>query len=83
MSLNDDLREDAQRMLDGMTVHRDRFAKRVLDHVRLSEIAMQRINALELANAKQQGLLDQYDKRIRELQAKIDNPFGSMFGSKA
>ena len=83
MSLNDELREDAQRMLDGMTVHRDRFARRVLDHVRLSEVALKRIAELELANAKQQGLLDQYDKRIKALQAQIDNPFGSMFGGKA
>lgn len=83
MSLNDELRDDAQRMLDGMTVHRDRFAKRVLDHIRLSETAMRRINELELQNAKQQGLLDQYDKRIQALQAQIANPFGSMFGGKS
>ena len=83
MSLHDELRDQAQRILDGMTVNREQFARRVLNMLALNETAMRRISDLEREAAQRQGLLNQYDARIKALQAKLDNPFGSMFGSKS
>lgn len=80
MSLTADTKEQAQRMLDGMTVNRDQFARNVL-------IVVGEHEKLVLAHIRQQteiarlkALADQYDEKLKKANADLasaQNPWNN------